>query len=179
LTYPPAVVERINTILLGFIQAHDGHRQSDEDVEARLYSARKALFNIPAPSGNRFIDNWDTLLKIAGQHIADRGEPQISNDWELYWDPEPSNVRTFSALVRLHATEGLGENQLKSLIRRFRRNFNKHKSELLRQAHFTPSSFIRPDDAIVAPLADWLDEFGIRLGMPRNLKLGHKPKPIK
>jgi hypothetical protein len=175
LTYPPEVVERINTILLGFIQAHDGHRQSDEDVEARLYLARDALFNIPAPSGNRFIDDWDTLLKIAGQYITDRGEPQISNDWELYWDPEPSNVRTFRALARLYAKDDITEQELNTLAKRLGRNFKINRAELLRQAHYSREAFIRADDAIAEPLADWLEKFGIRMEKPRSIKLGHKP----
>ncbi len=179
MTYSPEVVDRINSILLGLIEAHDGHSQSDEIVEARLYVARKAVFNIPAPSGNRFIDDWENLLSIARHYIADRGEPKISEDWELFWDPEPTNTRSFRALVRLRASKDLDDKQFESFERRLRRSFRKHKSELLRQAYFTSGAFVRPDEAIVAPLAEWLDQFGIRVGMPRDIKLGHKPKPIK
>ncbi len=173
------MIERINAILLAFIDAHDGHSQSDEIVEERLYTARKALFNVPAPSGNRYINDWDILLKIARDYIDARKNTKLTEDYELCWDTEPADVPSLRSLILKHAQKGMDCNQRNSFEKRLRRNFDKNKVELLRQAYFGAGSLIDPGETIAWNLADCLRPFEIRVGTPRSIKLGHKPRPNK
>ena len=128
---PEAATAVVDALLLSIIRAHPDTAKPRNTYQ-RLNEAKRALFGVAAQRGRKPDDDLPELMHMAATYIAERGDPELGDDYSLEWPDEldqfcrPAQTLARAAIrAREEAEPGYAahsDEKMRNLQQKFSRN---------------------------------------------------------
>lgn len=168
---PEAATAVIDALLLSIIRAYPDDAKERENYQ-RLNEAKSALFGIRGQRGRKPDDDLPELIAMADTYIAERGAPEIGQDYAPMWpdgcEPfcRPAQTLARAAVRARQETEPGYVPHSEEKIRNLQQKFSRNLGEWLKMSYGQEGMAESVFRLKVRELAELLEPLGIAVTMP-------------